>query len=419
MPEYKIVDSIMGSGKSLAAIDRLLDQNDGQKYLIVVPLLSEVKRYQEALDLDYGNPKPVRPLYKDGKSKLSDLKDLLRHKASRIVTTHSNFEMADDEVIDLLKSGGYDLIIDEVPQPSVQVPINSYDFRNLVAGGSILLDEETGSLTWNPEEKNYHGAFTDFKDLCLTDRLSYIKEYDAVMKIFPYKVLEACGTVWILTYMFESQVMYYYLKEHGVTYKKYSATLDSWEGIERYMFYPYDKSLDRIYDLKSLIHICDNEKMNKVGKPMYALSKAWFTNKKVNQDQIIALKKNTSNFYKNIIKARSNDCLWTTFLSEKDTLKGFGYSNGFVSLSTKATNDYSDRHCVAYLVNRFISPIMANMYHISDGDSFDQDAFATSEMVQFIWRSAIRRGEPIQIYIPSSRMRGLLEKWIDENQKLS
>ena len=46
MPEYKIVDSIMGSGKSLAAIDRLLDQNDGQKYLIFVPLLSEVKRYQ-------------------------------------------------------------------------------------------------------------------------------------------------------------------------------------------------------------------------------------------------------------------------------------------------------------------------------------------------------------------------------------
>ena len=159
--------------------------------------------------------------------------------------------------------------------------------------------------------------------------------------------------------------------------------------------------------------------MNKVGKPMYALSKAWFINKKANQDQIIALKKNTSNFYKNIVKARSNDCLWTTFLSEKDTLKGFGYSNGFVSLSTKATNDYSNRHCVAYLVNRFISPVMANMYHIPDGNSFDQDAFATSEMVQFIWRSAIRRGEPIQIYIPSSRMRELLEKWIDENQKPS
>ena len=56
---------------------------------------------------------------------------------------------------------------------------------------------------------------------------------------------------------------------------------------------------------------------------------------------------------------------------------------------------------------------------MESGDEFDQDAFATSEMVQFIWRSAIRRGEPIQIYIPSNRMRGLLEKWIDENQKLS
>ena len=33
--------------------------------------------------------------------------------------------------------------------------------------------------------------------------------------------------------------------------------------------------------------------------------------------------------------------------------------------------------------------------------------------VQFIFRSAIRNGEPINLYIPSVRMRTYLKKWLD------
>ena len=40
-------------------------------------------------------------------------------------------------------------------------------------------------------------------------------------------------------------------------------------------------------------------------------------------------------------------------------------------------------------------------------------------MLQFIWRSAIRNGEEIWVYIPSIRMRSLLKKWIQENSILS
>ena len=44
----------------------------------------------------------------------------------------------------------------------------------------------------------------------------------------------------------------------------------------------------------------------------------------------------------------------------------------------------------------------------------DQNMFALSEMLQWIWRSAIRDGKEIWIYIPSKRMRTLLENWIEE-----
>ncbi|MEG2695893.1 MAG: hypothetical protein RR966_15745, partial [Acinetobacter sp.] len=43
-----------------------------------------------------------------------------------------------------------------------------------------------------------------------------------------------------------------------------------------------------------------------------------------------------------------------------------------------------------------------------------EDIFALSEMVQWVWRSAIREGNPINIYVPSSRMRDLLERWLED-----
>ena len=39
--------------------------------------------------------------------------------------------------------------------------------------------------------------------------------------------------------------------------------------------------------------------------------------------------------------------------------------------------------------------------------------FALSEMLQWIWRSRIRQGESINIYVPSKRMRNLLLDWLN------
>ena len=41
-----------------------------------------------------------------------------------------------------------------------------------------------------------------------------------------------------------------------------------------------------------------------------------------------------------------------------------------------------------------------------------EDIYALSQMVQWMWRSRIRSGEPIHAFIPSSRMRGLFKQWL-------
>lgn len=73
--------------------------------------------------------------------------------------------------------------------------------------------------------------------------------------------------------------------------------------------------------------------------------------------------------------------------------------------------NYSHIFPSIFIVNRFINPFMKNVFTNKD-IPVDEDEFALSEMLQFIFRSSVRNVEPIHIYIPSSRMRKLLEDWM-------
>jgi hypothetical protein len=115
-------------------------------------------------------------------------------------------------------------------------------------------------------------------------------------------------------------------------------------------------------------------------------------------------------------KTKTNENLWTTFKESQEIISGKGYTKGFLSSNTRATNEFRDRTAVAYLINKYFNPnvkLFFERYNIT----VDQDAFAVSEMLQFIWRSAIRDGKEIQLYIPSSRMRNLLIAWINNINK--
>ena len=54
-------------------------------------------------------------------------------------------------------------------------------------------------------------------------------------------------------------------------------------------------------------------------------------------------------------------------------------------------------------------------YFINQNVEVNQELLAISDMLQWIFRSAIRDGKEINVYIPSPRMRELLNKWFDYN----
>jgi hypothetical protein len=89
-----------------------------------------------------------------------------------------------------------------------------------------------------------------------------------------------------------------------------------------------------------------------------------------------------------------------------------GYAGQHVPWNCKGTNDYAGRDTVVYLMNVFQHPGI--MRHLKANNiAFDEDGYALSSLLQFIWRSAIRKGKPIRVMIPNPRMRNLFKDWLD------
>ena len=154
----------------------------------------------------------------------------------------------------------------------------------------------------------------------------------------------------------------------------------------------------------------------KIGKSN-PLSKSWYVDKRKKNNTIFQLlKSNTENYFRTVTKTDSDVNMYTVFDSYQKYVKGKGYSRdkvNFVACNARGTNKYRDKRALAYLINFFITPdikLFVEHYNIE----FDEDLFSLSALLQWIWRSRIRDGKSIQIFIPSERMRGLLKCWIDE-----
>ena len=403
--DVKIVDAIMGAGKSSAAINYIKQSKDEEKFLIITPYLREIERYKE----ECPNKRFKQPTFSQGKgSKFASIKTLI-DRGENIVSTHALFQRFDNELIDMCRAKNYTLIMDEVANVIEEYRITIKDF-DILKKDFVTVDEETGMITWRSDQADYSGEFSEIKRLCDLGSLAYYSG-SIMMWLFPINVFNAFRKVFILTYMFSSQLQRYYYDFHRLSYEFLGVTnLDG-----NYSFCSEELKNDSDYDYRKLIHILDSEKMNMIGDRKTDLSVAWFKRNNKNSAMKV-LKNNLANFFRHIRNDNSKDNLWTTFKDYKSSLQGGGYSRGFLEINARATNDYMTRTSVAYIANRYMNPVIKKFFEVHDIE-VDEDGYALSEMLQFIWRSAIRCGNEIWVYIPSSRMRNLLASWIEENSK--
>lgn len=401
--DVRIVDEIMGRGKTEASIRFINESDDEERFMFITPYLTEVERIKTSCP----SKKFKEPYFLKGK-KLEGIKDLI-NKGENIVSTHALFQKFDLEVIDLCRAKNYTLIMDEVTDVVQKYDVSKTDFE-ILKEKFIEIDEETGLLKWVYTDESYTGKFFEEKRLCELNSLA-VYGGSIMMWLFPIEVFNAFRKIIIMTYMFSSQVQRYYYDYYNLPYKYMYVTGND---ITTYRFTEdaTERSVEN-YDFKKLIHILDDEKLNLIGDREYDLSKSWYDRNK-NNASITQLKNNIVNFFINKRQSKTANNLWTTFKDYKPLLNGNGYGRGYVPLNMRASNKYANKNSVAYPVNRYIDPGIKNFF-LQHNVEVDEDGYALSEMLQFIWRSAIRNREEIWIYIPSIRMRNLLKQWVEEN----
>ena len=405
----KIVDAIMGAGKTSAAINFINSSDSETHFLYITPYLTEVKRIIEACpDKKFKEPKNI-----NGK-KIQGIQSLIK-KDINIVSTHALFHRFDKETIDLCRAHNYTLIMDEVADVIQDYDIKPDDME-LLLNDFVDVDPTSNFLYWKKEKKNYEGEkFKVEKRLCdiqclalYGDDISGNKQI--MMWLFPITAFNAFRNIYIITYMFEAQIQCYYYNFFSLPYSYLYVKGDS---PKNYCFTSNKEEMQIVpKDYSKLIHILDNERMNQIGDRESDLSKSWYIRNK--NGAALQVKKNLYNFFARIRKAKSNDIIWTTFKDYKNILTGKGYSKGFLPLNIRASNEYRTRTSIAYPVNRYFNTLVKNFF-ICNGIDVKEEDYALSEMLQFIWRSAIRDDKEIYLYVPSIRMRRKLTEWIEEN----
>jgi hypothetical protein len=365
--------------------------------MYITPFLDEVQRIKKNCQYFY------EPSVKYGQGrKLNDLHNLLR-KELNIVSTHALFRNATEETEELIRLGKYVLILDEVMDVVEKVDLTKDDINTLLNEKLISIDSR-GMVEWNEEKINYDARYNDIKNMAKNECLFLVNDI-VLMWTFPIKIFNAFDEVWVATYLFEGQIQKYYYDLYKIEYEYYHIDED-W-GICQ------GKSNEKPIDRKKINII--NDKINNMGDNQYVFSATWFMKNKDNIEVMKKLKNNILNYFQNKVGASSKEILWTTFKSYKNKIQGKGYTKGFLAVNTRATNNYADRKYLAYVCNIFMNPLVKGFF-INNGVGVDEDKYALGEVLQWVYRSAIRNGEEIWCYIPSKRIRSMLEEWIGEDE---
>ena len=423
-----VIDEIMGRGKTSAILNMINNSSDKKKFMFVTPYLSECDRVvKECKSKRFITPK-------GNPSKISELYHLLK-SGENVVVTHSLFGMLYGGIFDLIKAQGYTLILDEVMDVVKQLKFDYFD-EKVLKGAFIEQDPSSHQITWVAGKEDYNGRFKDIRLACQHDCMFNMGNPDKkgiYIATFPINVFDSFQDVYIMTYMFKGQIQSWYYDAHGLEYKRLYVHGSPQNGLNNlYLSESRPKNMINFH-YKDLVHIVDEERLNRIGftkkrkiivpgsTPLRdsTLSKTWFQRDlETGGKGVHKLKNNCNTIFRKRWGDNSKLNMWTSFKTYQNHLKGPGYTKGFVPLNMRATNEFADRTRLAYLCNRYLSVGVKAFFAMYEADVRENE-YALSEMLQWIWRSAIRNGQPINIYVPSARMRWLLSDWLENPDKYS
>jgi hypothetical protein len=443
-----VIDAPCGAGKTEWALS-YINEHPQQRFIFATPFLTEVERVKRGTSAAFFDPQHYHRTYLLGgaegsKTKIEDFNDLLA-EGKNIVTTHKTFTNANAETIRILQDNDYHLILDE--SVDVLLPLNdiveSANYKINQKSTKLMLDNgliqvnENCRVRWTGGAQPIDGAerhsFCEVQRYAENGNLLLIDDRFFVWEFSP-EVFDAMASVTLLTYQIEGSFLHPYLCLHEMDYNKVSVSGRYETG---FSLSPYAVNLEQRRAWKKLITLYHPRKPSDFG----SLSATWYRKCVQNHPRSTdssELRRALRRYFADI-HARSCDVMWTCPKDCRENIAPRGYklireltdeekqgknqaqldeyidSSGlrcWIASNSRATNNFSDRHVLAYMLDLNPNPEISK-YFGKQGVSLSRDAFALAGLIQWVWRSAIRNQEPITLWLPSPRMYKLFCEWLD------
>ena len=402
MRAITVLDEPCGTGKTSRMIASL---DPVKNYLIVVPYLSEVDRVirqADGIDLYQPDESSVPE-----RTKHAHLRQLLEEGKS-VVATHALYENA----VPVVREGlleGYHIIIDEVLDAAEVIASKSpQSVQDFYIQTNYLCLEDNGRVrtSWNWLQHGNQAKDTlDARIFSAADhgRL-FLESGSNFITGIPEELLSAGQSLTIMTFMFAGSLLKAYLNKLGI---------------------PYDVKRDP----KAELHFKQEARRLIDIRTIPALEKLCLTY--TGQGKGLQQRNYQSRFgnaLKNLRDRELNglahkDILITTrqdlWFRKGDRIANIAgpcgkksrlFSANWIANTTRGTNDYSHCSNLLYLYDQHVNPTIARWLSVPAGKFSEQ--YALTELIQWVWRSRIRNGKPIILYLPNNRMRRILQSYL-------
>ena len=227
------------------------------------------------------------------------------------------------------------------------------------------------------------------------------------MQTIPTSLFTHANGVMVLTFLSEGSLFLKFLRSHEIEYEVLKSTACNRKFIQEAKC---NLKIHAMMSLKNVSfayskqtsYLAKSQEVKSVRSALKNLRQRGLANVDLSKVIITCAKSNW--FHRSsgkINKAKSG-----LFSTDSRMFKG----SNWLPNTTRGTNDYSNCSHAIYLYEQNANPILLNWLDANNAEF--RSAYALTEVVQWLWRTRLRRGEPVKVYMPSKKMRKLIQAWL-------
>lgn len=441
MKQIEVLESLMGNGKTYATLRYIEQQvlDDSKNHWIYCTEYLDEIQIRTTDERSLCKELWRTPNDTDKTEKLIEL--LLEPKVQLIAITHALLLIAsrNSYINQLIKAKGYNLFLDETIE--LITPYNKCKYGDFLIWHSenwFSMVDPLGKVVWTYDDKTSNGLSTSFDQLATDSKKGTVHAHIrgssvSLVNIEDEIIFNQFNRVILATYQLEYSLFDAYLRIKNIKKIKSSIecsknnTKETIRGNITHYTKHYDKfknkklsstwwnesgkgcaSVEDITLVSNTIRNIGNANGCK-GKPhllgftvpaerVTKSTKARVVNPKGYPTEVCFMVESSETDTEGnpkLIKSSTKDKAISTY----------------IPCNARASEDYKQKVVMVHAYNRF--PLVSiTDYLTAKGIPYSHEVFALNELLQWLWRSAIRDNKPITVSILSDRMRDLFENWL-------